>query len=161
MGEVGRNLVTGLWNGIVSLADWLWQSVSSWISGIWNGIKNFFGIHSPSKQMGWIGEMLVKGMADSIDDNADEAIDAAEDMSKGVLSAFDNLNSDLNVGVPTDFTVSGNGKAYAFDGNTPVSINLNISTFNNYGVEDIRQLTNEVMVTADEFMRRRSLAYGQ
>ena len=160
MGEVGRNLVVGLWNGIVSLADWLWQSVSGWISGIWNGIKDFFGIHSPSKQMGWIGEMLVKGMAESIDENADEAVDAAENMSKGVLSAFEDMNSDLSVGVPSDFSVSANGRSGAPVTSEPFTIALNISTFNNYGVEDIRQLTNEVMVTANEFMRRRSLAYG-
>ena len=160
MADVGKNLVIGLWNGIVSLADWLWQSVFGWISGIWNGIKDFFGIHSPSKQMGWIGEMLVKGMADSIDENADEAVDAAENMSKGVLSAFDDLNSDLSVGVPTDFSVSGNGRMNTADRSQTVTIALNISTFNNYGVEDIRQLTNEVMVTANDFMRRRQLAYG-
>ena len=28
--------------------------------------------------MGWIGEMLVRGLSDSIDDNADEAVKSAE-----------------------------------------------------------------------------------
>ena len=32
----------------------------------------------------------------------DEAVDAAENMSKGVLSAFEDMNSDLSVGIPSD-----------------------------------------------------------
>jgi len=43
------------------------DKVTGWISGIWDGIKNFFGISSPSKEMAWIGEMLVKGLAGSIE----------------------------------------------------------------------------------------------
>ena len=63
--EVGANLVRGLWEGIQSLASWLWDKVSGWISSIWDGICNFFGIASPSKEMGWVGEMLVEGLAGS------------------------------------------------------------------------------------------------
>ena len=59
--EVGANLVRGLWQGIQSLAGWIWDKVSGWISGIWDGILGFFGINSPSKEMAWVGEMLVGG----------------------------------------------------------------------------------------------------
>ena len=31
--EVGANLVRGLWQGIQSLAGWIWDKVSGWISG--------------------------------------------------------------------------------------------------------------------------------
>lgn len=63
------------------LASWLWDKVSGWISSIWDGICDYFGIHSPSKEMAWVGEMLVKGLAGSIDDNGDEAVKAAEGMN--------------------------------------------------------------------------------
>lgn len=162
MSGIGQNLVRGLWNGILSLKDWLWSSVSSWISGIWTGIKNFFGIHSPSKQMGWIGEMLVRGLSDSIDDNADEAVTSAKNMSKDILSSFDDLNRDLVTTVPTGISAKTSAPVYDFPKNsTPqFTIELNISNFNNYGVEDIRQLTNEVMETANSFMLRRGVAFG-
>ena len=50
LAEVGGNLVRGLWQGIQSLASWLWNKVSGWISSIWDGICDFFGIASPSNQ---------------------------------------------------------------------------------------------------------------
>ena len=34
--------------------------------------------------MGWVGEMLVKGLAGSIQDNGDEAVKAAEMMSEDI-----------------------------------------------------------------------------
>ena len=78
MADVGKNLVKGLWEGIQSLAGWIWDKVSSWASDLWSGIKNFFGIHSPSREMAWVGEMLVKGLSGSIEENGDEAVKAAE-----------------------------------------------------------------------------------
>jgi phage-related protein len=61
--EVGGNIVKGLWEGIKGLAGWIWDKVSGWASDLWSGIKSFFGISSPSKEMAWIGEMLVEGLA--------------------------------------------------------------------------------------------------
>ena len=58
--NIGGNIVKGLWEGIQQLASWLWDKVSGWISSIWDGICDFFGIHSPSDEMAWVGEMLVK-----------------------------------------------------------------------------------------------------
>lgn len=93
--EIGSNIVKGLWDGICGLASWLWDSVSGWISGIWDGICDFFGIHSPSKEMAWVGEMLVKGLAGSIDKNGDMAVRAAEGMSSDVSSVMNSLADDM------------------------------------------------------------------
>ena len=102
---VGANIVKGLWQGIQTLTSWLWNKVSGWINSIWDGIKDFFGIKSPSKQMGWVGEMLVKGLAGSIEDNGDEAVKAAEMMSEDINDVMTNLAKDMNTSLPTNFTV--------------------------------------------------------
>ena len=47
--ELGKNLIKGLWEGIKSVRDWIWDKISGFFSGIVDGIKDFFGIHSPSK----------------------------------------------------------------------------------------------------------------
>ena len=86
--EIGGNIVKGLWSGITQLASWLWDKVSGWISSIWDGICDFFGIHSPSKEMAWVGEMLVKGLAGSIDDNGNEAVKAAEGMAEDIIRRY-------------------------------------------------------------------------
>ncbi len=93
LAQVGANLVKGLWQGIQSLATWLWNKVSGWISGIWSGIKNFFGIHSPSTEMAWAGEMLARGLAGGIDDNADRAVAATERMASRVADVGFGLDS--------------------------------------------------------------------
>jgi len=90
--EAGWELLKGLWEGISQAAEWLWEKISGWLSGLWKKIKGFFGIESPSKQMAWIGEMLAEGLAGGIEDNADSAIMAAEDMASGILNAVNGVD---------------------------------------------------------------------
>ena len=164
--EVGANLVRGLWQGIQSLAGWIWDKVSGWISGIWDGILGFFGINSPSKEMAWVGEMLVEGLAGSIEDNGGQAVKAAEGMSKDINGVMQDLAKDMTTALPTDFSVKGsveNAMTSAVSGGSGKSgfvLQLNIGTFNNYTNEDIRQLTNEIMVTAGQFAKRKGVVFA-
>ena len=162
--EIGGNIVKGLWDGITQLASWLWDKVSGWISSIWDGICDFFGIHSPSKEMAWVGEMLVKGLAGSIDDNGDEAVKAAEGMAEDINGVMGDLAHDMQPALPTDIDVNGSNRS-AVDGvvgkaASAFTIALNITNFNNYSSEDIRQLTNEVMETANQFAQRKGVVFA-
>lgn len=162
--EIGGNIVKGLWSGITQLASWLWDKVSGWISSIWDGICDFFGIHSPSKEMAWVGEMLVKGLAGSIDDNGDEAVKAAEGMAEDINGVMGDLAHDMQTAPPTDFDVNGSIRS-TVDGMvgkaaSAFTIALNITNFNNYSSEDIRQLTNEVMETANQFAQRKGVVFA-
>ena len=162
--EIGGNIVKGLWDGITQLASWLWDKVSGWISSIWDGICDFFGIHSPSKEMAWVGEMLVKGLAGSIDDNGDEAVKAAEGMAEDINGVMGDLAHDMQTALPTDIDVNGSIRS-AVDGvvgkaASAFTIALNITNFNNYSSEDIRQLTNEVMETANQFAQRKGVVFA-
>lgn len=164
--EVGANLVRGLWQGIQSLAGWIWDKVSGWISGIWDGILSFFGINSPSKEMAWVGEMLVEGLAGSIENNGGQAVKAAEGMSKDINGVMRDLAKDMTTALPTDFSVKGSvestmsSAASAGAGKSGFVLQLNIGTFNNYTNEDIRQLTNEIMVTAGQFAKRKGVVFA-
>ena len=64
--EIGGNLVTGLWNGISDKVQWLKDKIKGFTQTALNAIKDFFGIHSPSKETAWMGEMLSKGLAQGI-----------------------------------------------------------------------------------------------
>lgn len=166
LAEVGGNLVRGLWQGIQQLAGWLWDKVSGWISSIWDGICDFFGIHSPSDEMAWIGEMLVKGLSGSIDANGGEAVKAAEAMSADINDVMHGLAKDMETALPTDFNVDGNVHGTVSGGiadSAKVSglqLVLNITNFNNYTNEDIHQLTNEIMVTAGQFAKRKGVVFA-
>ena len=166
LAEVGGNLVKGLWQGIQSLASWLWNKVSGWISSIWDGICDFFGIHSPSDEMAWIGEMLVKGLSGSIDANGGEAVKAAEAMSADINDVMHGLAKDMETALPTDFNVDGNVHGTVSGGiadsakASGLQLVLNITNFNNYTSEDIHQLTNEIMVTAGQFAKRKWVVFA-
>ena len=166
MASVGANLVRGLWQGIQSLASWLWNKVSGWISSIWDGICDFFGIHSPSDEMAWIGEMLVKGLSGSIDANGGEAVKAAEAMSSDINDVMHGLAKDMETALPTDFNVNGNVHGTISGGigdaakSSGLQLVLNIANFNNYSSEDIHQLTNEIMVTAGQFAKRKGVVFA-
>ena len=62
MVKAGANLLHGLWEGISSVAGWLWEKVSGWASSLVDGIKNFFGIHSPSTVFAEIGTNMGEGV---------------------------------------------------------------------------------------------------
>lgn len=62
MVKAGANLLHGLWEGVSSAAGWLWEKVSGWASSLVDGIKNFFGIHSPSTVFAEIGTNMGEGV---------------------------------------------------------------------------------------------------
>ena len=83
-------------------------------------------------------------------------------MTNDLNSVFDELNADMS-GVPTDFNVTSvksgirNGSAVSNGG---VTIQLNIDSFNNYSSEDISSLTNEILETANSFIKRKEVVFG-
>lgn len=72
MAEVGKNLMSGLWDGIVSKWNSLKDSVASFGAGIVDKFKNVFGIHSPSRVMrDQIGKFLALGLEEGWEDEYD------------------------------------------------------------------------------------------
>ena len=167
--DVGKNLVQGLWQGIQSLAGWIWDKVSNWASNLWNGIKNFFGIHSPSKKFEFLGDMMMEGLGQGITESGKEVIKDAGLIKKDLLDEFNNIDSDM-AKLPTDYNIntnvpsvvpnvpSSNGVVAGASGGA-VAIELHIDNFNNYSNEDIESLTEQVLATANAFMVRKGMAY--
>ena len=87
-------------------------------------------------------------------------------MSEDIDDVMNGLAKDMKTALPTDFSLDGSiNKAAASAlsgaaGASGFSIVLNIANFNNYGAEDIRQLTNEVMETASQFAMRKGMVFA-
>lgn len=64
--DIGKNLITGLWNGINDKVQWIKDKISGFCDNVKEWFQNFFGIHSPSRETAWMGEMLVAGLAQGI-----------------------------------------------------------------------------------------------
>jgi len=89
MAQIGRDIVTGLVNGIGEKIEWAKNAVSNFFGGITDKIKGLFGIQSPSKVFAGIGRHLTEGLVVGIEDTTDKAEKAAEDMARKVASAAD------------------------------------------------------------------------
>ena len=88
IGSVGKNLVEGLWNGINSKVSWIVSKVSGFGGKVVGGLKDFFGIHSPSRLMrDEIGVYLGEGVGIGIEDSAKYAVKSATEMGNDVMAA--------------------------------------------------------------------------
>ena len=166
--EVGANLVRGLWDGIQSLAGWLWDKVSGWISSIWDGITDFFGIASPSKKMAWAGSMLVEGMAGAIEADGSKAVSAIDgmtaDMIAEVESEMQKVNASLADGIgdietgftaratiqevaasiPSTLTVPRAGAGAGAGGETTVNNTFHIASLQVREEADVKKIAKEL-----------------
>lgn len=85
---VGINLVKGLWNGISNMQSWVISKVRGFGSSVLTGLKNFFGIHSPSKVMEeQIGKNLALGVANGITKHKKHAKKSASEMGSEIVKA--------------------------------------------------------------------------
>ncbi|CAB4149401.1 hypothetical protein UFOVP542_2 [uncultured Caudovirales phage] len=107
--QIGKNLATGLWSGLSSMASWLKNKIFDFFGNLIPGwAKKMLGISSPSKVFAKFGEQIVQGLA--------QGIGAAENIAK---------NATFNLGASTisGFNVpslSASGAASA-----PIAITIN------------------------------------
>ena len=47
--SIGKDIVKGLWNGISDMTGWVIDKIQGFGESVLGGIKDFFGIHSPSR----------------------------------------------------------------------------------------------------------------
>ena len=159
MAEVGVNLVKGLWEGIKSLASWLWDMVSDWISGIWDGICDFFGIASPSKEMAWVGKMLVDGLAGSINANGSDAVKAAEHMSDEINGVMANLTSGITGGLSSNISVTGVApNQSAGQGGSSVSVYVDSLIVREEA--DINRIAQQLYALEQKALRKKGVVYA-
>lgn len=60
--EIGKNLITGLWNGVQDKISWIKTKISELGQTVLNSIKSIFGIASPSKKTKQFGKYLAEGL---------------------------------------------------------------------------------------------------
>lgn len=105
--NIGKNIVQGVWNGIVGMKNWIMDKVSGFFSGILDGVKSIFGIHSPSRvfrdEVGkWIPagvevgvEQGMPSLKRSVEDNMATLTDVEIPTIQATPRGFDNNNSEI------------------------------------------------------------------
>lgn len=93
MGQIGKDLIKGLWNGIKDMTKWITGKLEGFGESVLGGIKKFFGIKSPSRVFkNEVGKMLAVGLAEGIEDNAKAPLDAMSALSGDLLGEADQMN---------------------------------------------------------------------
>ena len=114
--NAGQNLVEGLWNGIGDKFNWITGKIQEFTGGILDSIKDFFGIHSPSKLFETdIGYNLVYGLANGITKKTSTAVKSMTDLAKATVSPFSDLQA--NIGVAKNNLSSGLSSSSGNSGN--------------------------------------------
>ena len=134
-GEMGRNIVNGIIDGIRSMPNAIADAVVSLAQGAMDAVRSFLGIHSPSTAMrDQVGVYIPEGLAEGIDSNSgivydsgynlgasvsDGVADGAADGFSGLGAKLkedlqNELNAGLKEGAPKD-TIQAKAKA-TFEG---------------------------------------------
>lgn len=93
--DVGKNIVEGLWHGIKNMGSWFTGKVKGFFGGIVGGVKDFLGIHSPSKVFAGIGGFMAEGLGDGFDDqfkSVKKDIEDSMNFDVGTITADANIS---------------------------------------------------------------------
>jgi len=110
--DVGKDAIKGLWNGIDDMTGWVIKKVKGFGDDVLGGLKDFFGIKSPSRVMrDVIGKNMVLGLADGVKKNTAVATKAVKGFSQSVLDAASMNMPNLNLigGISAGAVANGSG----------------------------------------------------
>lgn len=142
--ELGKNLIKGIANGVMSAAKNLAESVVNAGKNALNATKEFLGIRSPSRVMrDQVGKMIGLGMAEGIADSA-----------KQIDAAMSGLNSRLVANGSVNINTSSSGSVVPAIGGTQEFI------INNYTILDGKQIQKSTSRLQSQANRSKARALG-
>ena len=112
--NIGSNLVKGLWNGIKDMVGWIGNKIKGFGKSVLNGLKDFFGIHSPSKVFqDEIGKNLALGIG------------------LGFEKQIGNVTEQIKSSIPTNYDLNVNTESRKPIPSAENSGNFNVTINNN------------------------------
>ncbi len=87
--SIGSNLVSGLKSGITNAWDSLKKKVGGLCSDLVSGVKDFFGIASPSKVFAAIGRFLGLGLGEGVDDTKKDVLSTVSNLAQSVTDEME------------------------------------------------------------------------
>ena len=94
--EIAWAIVDGMTNGLASKAWSFGESMVSFASKGYNKVKNFFGIHSPSRLMKELGGYVGEGLAIGIENTGDRVAEAGDNMASAAYDAMSRALDGVN-----------------------------------------------------------------
>lgn len=136
--EIGGDLIKGIWEGIKDAGAWLWEKITGFFDGIVDGIKDFLGIHSPSRVFADMGKNMALGIGEGWDNQ------------------YDSIKKDIESGMNFTASVSTTGKVPKIAGSmTAQAQNYVLDALKNINFSiylDGKTLVGKLAPTIDEQM---------
>ena len=148
MMTIGRDIVRGVWQGIVNMKNVFMNNVKSFFGGIVDGAKAALGIHSPSREMrDEVGKWIPAGVEVGIKREMPK-------LNETVQDEFNNL-SNINVPIPrisNENTQSNNSNNAR---NTVIEVPLNLD-----GVEIARAIIEPFKLIEGDYERSHNVKFA-
>lgn len=136
--QAGKDILTGIWNGISAAAPEFWKKLKEFALRIWVEIKKALGIKSPSQLMAdTIGEMIPAGIWEGVE--------------AGLPELQRQLNAAMN-GLTANIAVGGSGLALAGAG----TVSNDYSRHNQYYIQQANMDATEL----ERIQKREAMLYG-
>lgn len=148
MMTIGRDIVRGVWQGIVNMKDVFMNNVKSFFGGIVSGAKKALDIHSPSREMrDEVGRWIPAGVEVGIKKEMPK-------LNETVQDEFNNL-SNINVPIPriTNENTQTNNLSNAR--NTVIEVPLNLD-----GVEIARAIIEPFKLIEGDYERSHNVKFA-
>lgn len=148
MMTIGRDIVRGVWQGIVNMKNTFMNNVKSFFGGIVDGAKAALGIHSPSREMrDEVGKWIPAGVEVGI----------KREMPKLNETVQDEFNNLSNINVPIPRISNGNNQLNNSNNikNTVIEVPLNLD-----GVEIARAIIEPFKLIEGDYERSHNVKFA-
>lgn len=148
MMSIGRDIVRGVWQGIVNMKNTFMNNVKSFFGGIVDGAKAALGIHSPSREMrDEVGKWIPAGVEVGIKREMPK-------LNETVQDEFSNL-SNINVPIPRVFNENNQLNNSSNIKNTVIEVPLNLD-----GVEIARAIIEPFKLIEGDYERSHNVKFA-
>lgn len=86
--NIGKNIVSGIWEGISGSFDWIIGKIGEFCDGFLGGFLTALGINSPSKVFEDASEWIPEGIVKGVKNKTKNVVNAIKTMSKEMTGAF-------------------------------------------------------------------------
>ena len=145
--SIGKDIVTGMWNGIQNKTQWLKDKVASLGTTVTNAVKKALGIKSPSRVFMGLGAFTAEGFGIGFEDTM-------QDVESDMKDSINGLTGSMSANI----SANGSG-ASMLNGSTYNGGAININVYGAEG-QNVNDLAKQIAYRLEEMTRRKEAVYG-
>ena len=161
--DAGKDLIRGLIEGVESMTSEMFDTVKEFCGNVINDVKDFFGIHSPSRLFrDEIGVMLVKGMIVGVKKENSNLIDTIVSPFKDIQDTIKKQKNVFSKNITNVISIAqkkANKEAKNFGETGEILVNSlseNINTNKENAINSMNSLIDDMLETSNKNIDEKS-----